>query len=145
VTLYSTPLCTKCKGIPLGICTDEKYRRVDPPPPHQYLPVRQCLSSSRTNSGMHVFGQSHSAYGRSLRTPVQKTQDRQCRSNAILRRILLDIVAMEMQKHVPLVLLTYICRCQQCNEYWKRCHGKAIMRSIYCCARHVAADNMKHT
>jgi len=35
---------------------------------------------------------------------------------------LLKVVAMEKQQGIPFLLLTYTCRCSQCNHYCKLCH-----------------------
>ena len=61
-----------------------------------------------------------------------------------LRRALVTSVAMETQKCVPFVSLTYIWHCQQCNKYRKRCHGSTVTRPLYCYSTYFTANNMKH-
>ena len=60
-----------------------------------------------------------------------------------MRRVRVTIIAMETQqcfRHIVPVS----CGCQQYNKYWDRHHGSAAMCSVYCCATHVAANNMQH-
>jgi hypothetical protein len=46
---------------------------------------------------------------------IVSEQDRTCTYNVTLWRVGVTIVAMEAQKLVSFVLITYICRCQQCH------------------------------
>jgi len=54
------------------------------------------------------------------------------------------IVAMEKEQCVTF-MFTYGWRGQQCSDYWKRCHWITVVRSLYCCFKYFAANNMQHS
>lgn len=60
---------------------------------------------------------------------VTKNNVGNVRWHVIVWRFHVTIVVMRRQQCIIFVMLTYICRCQQCNKC-----GSTALRSLYCCA-----------